>query len=32
MELVDVKYRMGIMATQVKRHCADVSIPEWPSR
>jgi hypothetical protein len=32
MELVDVKYRMGIMATQIKREIPEVSIPEWPSR
>jgi hypothetical protein len=32
MELVDVKYRMGIMATQVKREIHEVTIPEWPSR
>jgi hypothetical protein len=31
-EVKDIQYRMGIMATQVKQHCAEVSIPEWPSR
>jgi len=31
-ETKDIQYRMGIMATQVKRVIPEVTIPEWPSR
>jgi hypothetical protein len=31
-ELNDVKYRVGIMATEIKATIPEVTIPEWPSR
>jgi hypothetical protein len=34
LETKDIQYRMGIMATQLRREIpeANISIPEWPSR
>lgn len=31
-ELNDVKYRVGILATEVKPTIPEVTVPEWPSR
>lgn len=32
MEIKDVQYKMGIMASQVQRVIPEVDIPEWPDR
>src|SRR5258706_6562572 len=32
LEIKDIQYRVGIMATQVRRDITEVDIPEWPSR